>query len=240
MPHTLDLTPLELALRFGDDALILSHRLCEWCGHAPTLEVDLALSNIGLDLLGQAQFFLDYAGELEAAGRDADVLAYRREEHEFKNCLLAEQHNGDFARTMVRQFFFSAWQQLRLQVVAASADKTLAAIAAKALKEVSYHVQFAEEWVVRLGDGTDESKCRVVDGINWCWRFVDELFEGEAVVSRPAWEARVRATLEQAGLALPASVRGVTGGRSGRHSEHLGHLLAVMQYIPRSHPEARW
>ncbi len=240
MAQTLALSPAELALRLGDDALILSHRLCEWCGRAPTLEVDLALSNIGLDLLGQAQFFLNYAGELDGNGRDADKLAYHREEHEFKNSLLAEQPNGDFARTMVRQFFFSAWQLLRFQELAASPDGTLAAIAAKALKEIAYHVQFAAEWVVRLGDGTAESKRRVAEGVIWSWRFVDELFTGEDAALRPAWEARVQATLAQAGLELPAPVRGITGGREGRHSEHLGHLLAEMQYVQRCHPNAQW
>ncbi|MBB5373009.1 1,2-phenylacetyl-CoA epoxidase subunit PaaC [Acidocella aromatica] len=240
MSQTFTLSPAELALRLGDDALILSHRLCEWCGHAPTLEVDLALSNIGLDLLGQAQFFLNYAGEMENAGRDADALAYHRDEHEFKNCLLTEQPNGDFARSIVRQFFFSAWQQLRFHELAKSGDATMAAIATKALKEIAYHVQFAAEWVVRLGDGTEESKCRVADGISWSWRFVDELFTGEDAALRPAWEARVRATLNEAGLDLPAPVRGITGGREGRHSEYLGHLLAEMQYVQRCHPNAQW
>jgi ring-1,2-phenylacetyl-CoA epoxidase subunit PaaC len=233
-------SPLDLALRLGDDALILSQRLCEWCGHAPTLEIDLALSNIGLDLLGQAQFFLDYAGQLEGAGRDADVLAYHREEHEFKNCLLAEQPNGDFARTMVRQFFFSSWQLLRFQELARSSDEHFAAIAAKALKEIAYHLQFSADWVVRLGDGTEESRTRVQTALAWCWRFVDELFAGDDGVLRPAWEARVSATLAQAGLSLPAPVRGITGGREGRHSEHLGHLLAEMQYLQRVHPGAQW
>ncbi|MEE3503804.1 1,2-phenylacetyl-CoA epoxidase subunit PaaC [Acidiphilium acidophilum] len=240
MSQTLTLSPFELALRLGDDALTLSHRLCEWCGHAPTLEVDLALSNIGLDLLGQAQFFLNYAGELEGAGRDADALAYHRDEYEFKNCLLAEQPNGDFARTIVRQLFFSTWQTLRFQELAQSSDKNFTAIAAKALKEVTYHANFAAEWVLRLGDGTKESKRRVVDGISWSWRYVDELFIGEDAALRPAWEAIVRAKLAQAGLEPPAPVRGITGGREGRHSEHLGHLLAEMQYLQRSHPNAQW
>jgi ring-1,2-phenylacetyl-CoA epoxidase subunit PaaC len=234
------LSPLDLALRLGDDALILSHRLCECSGHAPTLEIDLALSNIGLDLLGQAQFFLKHAGGLEGAGRDADALAYRREEHEFRNCLLVEQPNGDFARTMVRQFFFSSWQALRFEALADLADAEMAAIAAKAGKEVAYHVRFSAEWVVRLGDGTAESRRRVADGVNWLWRFVDELFTGEDSGLRPGWEAAAGATLAQAGLELPAPVRGVTGGRAGRHSEHLGHLLAEMQYLQRTHPGAQW
>jgi ring-1,2-phenylacetyl-CoA epoxidase subunit PaaC len=234
------LSSLGLALRLGDDALILSHRLCEWCGHAPTLEIDLALSNIGLDLLGQAQFFLNYAGTLEGGGRDADALAYHREEHEFHNCLLVEQANGDFARTIVRQFFFSAWQQIRFQALATSTDETFAAISAKALKEIAYHVQFSADWVVRLGDGTEESRSRVRTALGWCWRFVDELFLGEDAALRPAWQARVSTTLALAGLTLPAPVRGITGGREGRHSEHLGPLLAEMQYVQRVHPNAQW
>jgi len=228
----------DLAMRLGDDALILSHRLSEWCGHAPTLEVDLALANIGLDLLGQAQFFLNLAGAAE--GRDADALAYRRTEEAFCNCLLAEQPNGDFARTIARQFLFSAWQALLLRDLAAGADKDMAAIAAKALKEVTYHAGFSADWVIRLGDGTAESHRRMADGLEFLWRFTDELFEGEFSALRPEWDARVNAVLAEAGLARPQPVRGITGGRQGRHSEHLGHLLAQMQYLPRAFPDAVW
>jgi ring-1,2-phenylacetyl-CoA epoxidase subunit PaaC len=230
----------DLAVRLGDDALILGHRLSEWCGHAPSLEVDLALANIGLDLLGQAQFFLNLAGEAEGEGRDADALAYRRTEDAFCNCLLAEQPNGDFARTVARQFLFSAWQELLFQDLAASPDKDMAAIAAKALKEVTYHASFAADWVIRLGDGTAESHRRMTEGLEFLWRFTDELFEGDFAPLRPAWEARVNAVLTEAGLAQPQPVRGITGGRAGRHSEHLGHLLADMQYLPRAFPDAVW
>jgi len=229
-----------LALRLGDDALILSHRLSEWCGHAPTLELDLALTNIGLDLLGQAQFFLNLAGQAEGQGRDADALAYRRTEDAFCNCLLVEQPNGDFARTIARQFLFSTWQELLFQQLQGSPDETLAAIAAKALKEVTYHAGFASDWVVRLGDGTPESHRRMADGLEFLWRFTDELFEGDFASLRPAWDARVDAVLREAGLARPKPVRALTGGRNGRHSEHLGHLLAQMQYLPRAFPDAVW
>jgi ring-1,2-phenylacetyl-CoA epoxidase subunit PaaC len=228
----------QLALELGDDALILGHRLSEWCGHAPSLEIDLALANIGLDLLGQAQFFLGLAGA--AQGRDADALAYRRTEDEFCNCLLVEQPNGDFARTIARQFLFSAWQELRFTALAEDADAEIAAIAAKAVKEISYHASFAGDWVIRLGDGTEESHRRMSEGLDWCWRFTEELFAGDAAPLHPAWAARVDSTLAQAGLSPPKPVRGITGGRMGRHSEHLGHILSEMQYLPRAHPDAVW
>jgi ring-1,2-phenylacetyl-CoA epoxidase subunit PaaC len=230
----------DLALCLGDDALILGHRLSEWCGHAPTLEVDLALTNIGLDLLGQAQFFLAAAADGASAWRDADALAYRRTEDEFRNCLLAEQPNGDFARTIARQFLFSAWQEPVLRELAGGADQALAAIAAKSGKEVAYHASFAAGWVIRLGDGTAESHRRMAEGLDWCWRFTDELFEDERAGLRAEWDARVDAVLAQAGLARPKPVRGIGGGRHGRHSEHLGHLLAEMQYLPRAYPDAVW
>jgi len=221
------------ALALGDDALILGHRLSEWCGHAPSLEIDLALANIGLDLLGQAQFFLALVG-------DADALAYRRDEDGFCNCLLVEQPNGDFARTVARQFLFSAWQELMFAEMAGSADARMAAIAGKARKEVIYHASFAADWMVRLGDGTDESHRRMAEGLDFCWRFTDELFAGSWAGLRAGWDARVDAVLREAGLARPKLGRGVTGGREGRHSEHLGHILAEMQYLQRSFPDAVW
>lgn len=235
----------ELATQLGDDALILGHRLSEWCGHAPTLEIDLALANIGLDLLGQAQFFLNLAGEAEGSGRDADALAYRRREGEFRNCLLVEQPNGDFARTVARQFLFSSWQELLFQDLAEGGDPAIAAIAQKAAKEVVYHARFAAEWVIRLGDGTDESRRRMADGLEWCWRFTDELFAGELCWGeggrlRPQWDARVAGVLAEGGLATPKPVRGITGGRGGKHSEHLGHILSDMQYLQRVYPDATW
>lgn len=244
----------DYALRLGDDNLILGQRLSEWCGHAPMLEIDLSLSNIALDLIGQATLFLDHAGRLEGEGRDADALAFRRDVLDFKNCLLVEQPNGDFAQTVARQFLFSTWQELMLQKLSASKDATLAAIAAKAMKEVAYHARFASEWMVRLGDGTAESHARLVRGLDWMWRFVDELFvteetltplieNGTAVdtdVLRGDWEGRVAGTLAQAGLKLPAPRRPVRGGRGGHHTEHLGHLLSEMQFLQRAYPGATW
>jgi ring-1,2-phenylacetyl-CoA epoxidase subunit PaaC len=223
----------DFLLQRGDDALILGHRLSEWCGHAPTLEIDLALANLGLDLLGQAQFFLGLAG-------DADQLAYKRDAHEFKNCLLVEQPNGDFARTIARQFLFSTWHELLLKQLRDGDDAAVAAVAAKAVKEVAYHARFAAEWVVRLGDGTDESRKKMIEGLDWCWRFVDELFTGEEASLRPEWDSRVAEVLAEAGLPLPAKVRGITGGRTGKHSEHLGHILSELQFLQRAYPDAVW
>lgn len=244
----------EYALRLGDDSLILGQRLGEWCGHGPILEIDLALSNIALDLFGQAILFLGLAGEAEGKGRDADALAFRRDALDFRNCLLVEQPNGDFAQTIARQFLFSTWQELLLQQLRASNDARLAAIAAKAVKEVAYHARFASEWMLRLGDGTDESRRRLVDGLGWMWRFADELFAPDKVVDalaaagtgvdpaslRPAWNARVGQVLSAAGLEMLPSRRPVLGGRAGHHSEHLGHILSAMQFLQRAYPGAVW
>lgn len=244
----------EYVLRLGDDALILGQRLSAWCGRAPTLEVDLSLANVALDLVGQATHFLTYAGEVEGKGRDADRLAFHRDVLDFRNCLMVEQPNGDFARTIARQFLYSAWQHPYLAALTASSDPTLAAIAAKAVKEVAYHVELAGEWVVRLGDGTEESRRRMADGLDWCWRFVDELFAMDAVDAalladgvavdkaglRAGFDSRVGDVLRAATLELPAPRRGIVGGRAGRHSEHLGHVLSEMQFLPRAYPDASW
>jgi ring-1,2-phenylacetyl-CoA epoxidase subunit PaaC len=244
----------DYTLRLGDDALILAQRLGEWCGHAPALETDLSLANVALDLIGQATLFLTYAGEIEGKGRDADKLAFHRDVIKFRNSLLVEQPNGDFGRTIARQFIFSTYQRALYQELARSTDRRLAEIAAKAVKETTYHADLAAEWVVRLGDGTEESHERVKDGFEWCWRFVEELFTAEpadaALISagiavdpaklRPAFDATLAATFAEATLTLPKYPRPVTGGRKGHHSEHLGHLLAEMQFLPRAYPDAVW
>lgn len=244
----------EYALRLGDDSLILGQRLTEWCGHAPSVEVDLSLANIGLDLLGQATLFLEYAGEVEGRGRDADRLAFHRDVPAYRNCLLVEQPNGDFARTMARQLLFSTAQRELFDALTRSTDARLAEVAAKAVKEVRYHVELASDWVIRLGDGTDESRERMLDGLDWCWRFVGELFEMDPVEQalaergvavdraslRPAFDATIAAVLDEATLPPPVYPRAVLGGRKGHHSEHLGHLLAVMQHLPRTYPDAVW
>jgi ring-1,2-phenylacetyl-CoA epoxidase subunit PaaC len=244
----------EYAMRLGDDALVLGQRLSEWCGRAPALEIDLSLANLGLDLLGQAQHFLGRAAELRGRGEDADTLAFRRDVLDYRNCLLVEQPNGDFAQTMARQFIFSVWQELFLTELQRLSDPVLAAVAAKAVKETAYHARLAGDWVVRLGDGTDESRERMIRGLGWMWRFTDELFEvdeleadlatrGYAVdraALRETWAQRIAAILSEAGLSQPPAHRAVTGGRRGRHSEHLGHMLAEMQFLQRAYPDSRW
>jgi len=244
----------EYLLRLGDDSLVLGQRLGEWCGHAPSVEVDLSLANMALDLIGQATFFLDFAGEVEGKGRDGDSLAFRRDVLDFRNCWLVEQPNGDFAQTMARQLLFSTWQKLLFGRLVASREPRIAAIAEKAVKEVTYHQELSAEWVIRLGDGTGESRRRMQDGLEWMWRFVPELFEMDPLAAfmaerglgadlaalRGDYDAAVRAAVDEAGLALPADQRPILGGRRGHHSEHLGHLLAVMQFLPRTYPDATW
>lgn len=241
-------------LELGDDSLVLGQRLCEWCGHAPTIEVDLSLSNLGLDLIGQATLFLGYAGEVEGKGRDADRLAFHRNAEQFRNCLLVEQPNGDFAQTMARQFLFSTYQLGLFEALVGSTDPRIAEIAAKAVKEVRYHAELAADWVIRLGDGTEESHQRMVDGFDWFWRFVDDMFVvdeaqrplieqrvlADKAALRPAFDARVAEVLTEATLPPAQTVWQVGAGREGRHTEHLSHLLGVMQQLPRAHPEAVW
>ena len=234
-------------LRLGDDALVLGQRLGEWCGHAPALEVDLSLANLALDLIGQATHLLGAAG-------DADQLAFHRDVLDFRNCLLVEQPNGDFAQTIARQLLYSTWQHMLLQRLSASTDRFLAEFAAKAVKEVAYHRELASDWTVRLGDGTEESARRMAEGLDWCWRFIPELFEADETVETLAAEgiapdprdfeqdyrSAILAVLKDARLDPPADQRPILGGRRGHHSEHLGHLLAVMQYLPRTYPDAQW
>jgi ring-1,2-phenylacetyl-CoA epoxidase subunit PaaC len=244
----------EFLLRLGDDSLILGQRLSEWTGHAPSVEVDLSLANMALDLVGQATFFLNYAGEVEGKGRDGDRLAFHRDVLDFRNCLLVEQPNGDFAQTMARQFLFSTWQRMLFAHLTASADATVAAVAEKAVKEVTYHQDLASEWVIRLGDGTDESRRRMKDGLDWMWRFLPELFETDPLAGfmaekgigtdvaafRADYDAEVARVLAEATLDPPAGQRPILGGRRGHHSEHLGHLLCILQFLPRTYPEAVW
>jgi ring-1,2-phenylacetyl-CoA epoxidase subunit PaaC len=245
---------VETLLRLGDDSLILGQRLGEWCGHAPSVEVDLSLANMGLDLIGQATHFLNAAGVAEGQGRDGDALAFHRDVLDFRNCWLVEQPNGDFAQTMARQFLFSTWQEMLFGHLEGSTDQIIAAVAAKAVKEVRYHAELAAEWVIRLGDGTEESRARMANGLDWMWRFIPELFEMDAFAVEAAergvgpdlaafredYDARIRAVLAEATLDAPADQRPILGGRRGHHSEHLGHLLAAMQFLPRTYPDATW
>jgi ring-1,2-phenylacetyl-CoA epoxidase subunit PaaC len=249
-----DLSLFEYALRLGDDSLILGQRLGEWTGHAPSVEVDLSLANLALDLVGQATHFLGLAGEAEGKGRDADRLAFHRDVLDYRNCLLVEQPNGDFAQTMARQFLFSTWQRMLFQHLTGSANERIAAVAAKAVKEVTYHQELSSEWVIRLGDGTEESRRRMQDGIDWNWRFVPELFEMDELALEAAsrgigpdltgfqsdYELAVGSIIDEATLVVPKPQRPIVGGRRGHHSEHLGHLLCTMQYLPRTYPDAVW
>ncbi len=244
----------EYLQRLGDDRLVLGHRVSEWCGHGPILEEDIALSNIALDLIGQANLLLQLAGQVEGRGRDQDTLAYFREAIDFRNVLLVETPNGDFGDTVVRQFFFSLHALLLLEGLQRSTHADLAGIAAKAYKETRYHVRHSGEWIIRLGDGTPESHQRVQRAVNDAWRFTGELFEADDVDRRLAalgvavdpstvrdeWDKQVRDVLETATLAVPAAGFARRGGRIGKHTEHLGHLLAEMQIVARSHPGATW
>ena len=242
------------ALRLADDALILGHRLSEWIGHAPMLEEELALGNIALDLIGEARALYSYAGAVEGAGRDEDALAYRRDAAGFRNLLLVEQPNGDFAATIVRQFLYSAFIGPFWRALMGSRDATLAAIAAKAEKEAAYHRRHAGEWLIRLGDGTAESHRRAQEALDDLWIYAGEMFEMDAderalaaegiavarALLRDEWEESDRKLLAEATLARPAAGWTQTGGRNGRHSEHLGHLLAEMQFLQRAYPGAAW
>ncbi len=248
-------TPLVLyTLRCADDALILGHRLSEWCGHAPILEEDMALSNIALDLLGQARELYSYAAKVEGKGNDEDKFAYLRDVRQYRNLLLLEQPNGDFARTMVRQLFYSAFVDLYWRAMMKSNDATLAAIAAKSEKESAYHLRHASEWIIRLGDGTAESHARAQTAIDDLWAFTGEMFEVDAgeralidagiavdpASLRPQWRKTVSGIAGEATLALPKGDWMQQGGRSGRHSEHLGHLLSELQSMQRTFPGATW
>lgn len=248
-------TPLVLyALRRADDALILGHRLSEWCGHAPMLEEDMALANMALDLIGQSRELYSYAGKIEGAGNDEDRLAYLRDVRQYRNVLLVEQPNGDFAHTIVRQFLYSAFADLYWREMMTSSDATLAAIAAKSEKESAYHLRHSSEWVVRLGDGTAESHRRAQDALEDLWAFTGELFHvddaersliTEGVVVDPerlrsAWSATINSVVQTATLTVPARDWMQKGGRSGNHSEHLGHLLSELQSLQRSFPGATW
>jgi ring-1,2-phenylacetyl-CoA epoxidase subunit PaaC len=248
-------TPLfEYLLRLGDDRLVLGHRLSEWCGHGPYLEEDIALANIALDLIGQANLLLKRAGEAEGAERDQDALAFLRDSIEYRNALMCELPRGDFAFTTVRQFLFSVYSLHLWEALASSKDADLAGIAAKATKEVRYHVRHSTEWMLRLGDGTDESHTRAQTALDDLWRFTGELFEtddiekalvAEGVATDSAklmapWRGMVDDVIKRATLTTPAGAFQQTGGRRGRHTEHLGYLLAEMQVVPRAHPGAKW
>ena len=244
----------EYVLRLGDDSLILGQRLSEWCGHGPILEEDIATTNMALDLIGQATTLLEYAAHLEGKKRSGDELAFLRIDREYKNLLLVEQENGDFGKTIMRQFLFDAYRKLLFEKLLSSSDEHLAAIAEKSLKETKYHLKHSSEWVIRLGDGTEESHERVQDSLNELWRYTGELFfedevdtelKGSGVIPdvsdiQDKWNELVMNVLAEATLTIPNDNWQFDGGRVGKHSEHLGYLLSVMQYMQRAYPNMEW
>jgi ring-1,2-phenylacetyl-CoA epoxidase subunit PaaC len=245
---------LEYVLRIADTSLILGQRLSEWCGHGPVIEEDIALTNIALDLIGQARLLLTRAGALEGLGRDEDQLAFLRLEPEFRNLTIVELPNGDFGRTILRNFLVAAWQRALYQALSRSADEDLAAIATKSLKETRYHLQHAADWVVRLGDGTEESHARMQSALELLWPYTAEFFSGTPVddvvlatavgpawsTLQPDWDAAVASVLDVATLKPPVRTPFLSRGKTGVHSEHFGHLLTQMQYLQRTYPGGTW
>lgn len=245
----------EYLLRLADSALILSQRLSELCGKGPALEEDIALTNVALDLIGQARFWLSYAGEMEGAGRNEDQLAFLRDAHDFHNLLLVEQPNGSYADTLARQFYFDSWHYLLLEQLLASSDQRIAEIAEKSLKEVRYHLHRSGDLIVRLGDGTDHSHSMMQNAMNDLWMFTDEMFQADAVDQamaeqgvapdpaslRASWLEQVTEVFQEATLDLPPINAWMQkGGKQGVHTENLGYLLAEMQFLPRAYPGAIW
>ena len=252
---------INYVLHLADNALILGHRNSEWTGHGPVLEQDIAISNIALDLIGQARNFYQYAAQLINQSTDQpinpateDTLAYLRDAHDFKNCLLVEQTNGDWAKTILRQFFFSAYQFYLFIHLQNSKDGTLAAIAEKSLKEVTYHLRWSSEWVIRLGDGTEESHQRMLNAIDDLWMFTGEMFEAagyEAQASNEGfgvhpslikndWAQKVAAVFDEATLPMPGNLSMRSGGKDGKHTEQLGYILEEMQFMQRTYPNSEW
>jgi ring-1,2-phenylacetyl-CoA epoxidase subunit PaaC len=245
---------VQYLLRIGDTNLILAQRLAEWCGHAPVLEEDIALANMALDLVGQSRALLTRAGELEGRGHDEDQLAFLRDERDYFNATIAELPRGDFAFTVLRNFFLSTWARLLWERLRDSSDAEVAAIAGKAVKEARYHQQHAADWIVRLADGTDESRRRIDAALEQVWRYTPELFESDAVDEnahatglgprgsdlREAWLVDVTAAFDEAGLALPKESAFRSNGRRGVHSEHMGFILTEMQHLQRSFPGGVW
>jgi ring-1,2-phenylacetyl-CoA epoxidase subunit PaaC len=257
---------INYTLHLADNAMILAQQNSAWCGHGPILEQDIAITNISLDILGQARNFYQYAAEivnaakapspLERAGGEVseDSLAFLRDNREFKNCLLVEQENGDWGKTILRQFIFSNYQYLLYEKLQHSSDKQLAAIAAKALKEVAYHLRWSSEWVIRLGDGTGESHQRMINAINELWQYVDELFmnadyETELLKEnisvdvsslKNKWLEKTGSVFNEATLQIPQNVFAKTGGKQGIHTEKLGYILAEMQFMQRAYPDSVW
>lgn len=245
---------LTFLLRIGDTTLILGHRLSEWCGHAPALEEDIALANTALDLIGQTRLWLELAALVEGKGRSADDLAYRRDAHEFRNLLMVERPNGDYGKTLMRQFLFDAWHHALLTALTESSDSRVADIAAKAVKEVTYHLGRSSDLVIRLGDGSEESHRRMQAALDDLWSYAGECFVTDAADRqaaedgiaplpdrlKPGWDEAVRAMLQKSTLTVPDGGYVHKGGRQGIHTEHLGYILAEMQFLQRAYPGASW
>jgi len=245
---------IDYTLHLADNSLILGQRNSEWCGHGPVLEQDIAITNIFLDLIGQARNFYQYAATLIGNDATEDSLAYLRKEREFKNCLLVEQPKGDWAQTILRQFLFSQYQYLLFEQLQHSKNEQLAAIAEKSLKEVTYHLRWSSEWVIRLGDGTEESHTRMRNAINELWRYTGEMFEAASYELRAAnegfgvdvlnlkeqWLSKVKEIFSEATFTIPEKIFMQTGGKQGKHTEHLGFILTELQYMQRAYPGCEW
>ncbi len=246
---------IDYTLHLADTTLILAQRNAEWCGHGPILEQDIAITNISLDLIGQSRNFYQYAAILinQSINKpineltDEDKLAYLRKEREFKNLLLAEQPNGDWGQTILRQYLFSQFQYLLFEKLQHSNDEQLAAITAKALKEIKYHVRWSSEWVIRLGDGTIESKTRMLKAIEELWKYTGEMFipaeyeiETDVTILKADWLQKVKAIFDEATLPLPENIFMQSGGKKGVHTEHLGYILTELQYMQRTYPNSQW
>lgn len=242
-------------LRLGDNSLILGHRLSEWCGHGPILEEDIALSNMALDLIGQSRGFLSYAAKLDGKGKTEDDFAYFRDAREFVNCMLVEQPNGDFAFTIMRSFLYSVFAFLNFRNLVKSKDETISGLAEKSLKEITYHYRHCADWIIRMGDGTEESHKRAQQALDELWTYCDELFDMDEVneslikdgfvfdmkALRVEWDQLVREIFQKATLKQPAdNIYKSKGGINGIHTEHLGYLLAEMQFLQRAYPGAKW
>jgi ring-1,2-phenylacetyl-CoA epoxidase subunit PaaC len=249
-----DAALLEYTLRLGDDALINGQRLSEWCGHGPFLEEDVGVANTALDLIGRARLLLDYAGRVEGRGRDEDALAFTRDEREWRNLLITELPKGDFGFTTVRQFLLDAYHRHLYAELCASRDETLAGVAGRAAKESEYHLRHTTEWMLRLGDGTEESHARVQRALDELWSYTPEMFEADAVTAaveaagigpstallHAEWTRTVQPVLREAGLETPQDDFPHRGGRQGLHTEHMGYLLAEMQFLQRAYPGLKW
>ncbi len=244
----------ELFLRLGDDRLILGHRLSEWCGHGPALEEDIALTNIALDLTGQANFFLQHAAMISDNVKSEDDLAFLRDAREFRNIQLTEQPNGDFAFTIARQFFFDVFSYHLMDYLKDVPESAVNELAERFIKEDTYHLRHSREWILRLGGGTEESNRRLQNAVDELWIFTGEMFEEDDITKllkdeglypgsdehKKKWNDIVLPTLKEVGIKIPEGDYTISGGRRGIHSEHLGHLLAVMQILPRTYPDAKW